>query len=512
MRKWGPLVAVCLGTFMLLVDVTIVVVALPEIGGALGASLSDMQWVIDAYALAMAALLLGAGAAADVVGRRRLYLAGTGLFATASLACGLATGPAVLNTMRAVQGVGGAAMFATSLSLLGAAYRGRDRSLAFGVWGAVAGASAALGPVLGGVLTEHLDWRWIFFANLPVSAVALWITLRTVTESAHRGARRIDWAGMAAFAVCAGAATFAVVRVGVVGWESAQTAAAFAVSAAALCAFVVAERRAVHPLIDLSLFRRRSFVSVMAGALAFNAAAFGVLPYTSIWLQTLLGLSPVGAGLALLPLAATSFVVAAVSGRLLHDAPPRLVIGGGLLLVGGGVLAQGALGPDSGWPALVPGLLVTGAGVGLVSQGISAAALACVPPRNAGMAGGAVGTFRQLGFALGVAVFGAVATSRMEHSLVGSTDAPAAAARALAGGAARQLAGRVPDGTLHTAFASGLNAAALAAGVTGVLAGLAVLAFVRTSARADLAAGNAHLGNASGGLIVDVGERDRPTK
>ncbi|MEU8892735.1 MFS transporter [Streptomyces sp. NPDC048442] len=482
MRKWGPLTAVCLGTFMLLLDVTIVIVALPDMAHSLGASLSDLQWVIDSYALALAALLLGAGAAADVTGRRRVYVAGTAVFALASLACGLASSPAVLIAMRALQGVGGAAMFATTLSLLAAGYQGRDRSVALGVWGAVSGAAAAIGPVLGGVLTQALDWRWIFFVNLPVSALAIWVTLRTVPESRGRGERRIDWAGTVAFAVFAGALTFAVVRAGAEGWASAPTAVTLAVAVLALAVFVVVEERVAQPLLDLRLLRRPSFAVVMLGALAFNATAFGVLPYTSIWLQTLLGMSPVRGGLVVLPLAAASFVVAAAGGRLLHGAPARLVIGGGLVLIGGGALAQTMLDADSGWAVLVPGFVVAGIGVGLVAPALAGAALASVPPRNAGMAGGAVNTFRQLGFALGVAVFGTVLTSRMADSLLGATgDARTAreAAHALAGGGAAALRGRIPDGELHAAFASGLSGAALVAGTAGVLAGLAVLLFLR---------------------------------
>ncbi|MFF0745960.1 MFS transporter [Streptomyces sp. NPDC004111] len=482
MRKWGPLTAVCLGTFMLLLDVTIVIVALPDIAGSLGASLSELQWVIDIYALALAALLLGAGAAADVTGRRRVYVAGTVLFALASLACGLATGPVMLIAVRGLQGVGGAAMFATTLSLLGASYQGRDRSVALGVWGAVSGAAAAIGPVLGGVLTQALDWRWIFLVNLPVSAAAVWMTVRYVPRTGGRGGQRVDWAGTAAFALFAGALTLAVVRADSVGWASTTTLSTLTVAVLALVAFVVVERRAAHPLLDLRLLRRPSFAAVMVGALAFNAAAFGVLPYTSIWLQTLMGMSPVRGGLVVLPLAVASFVVAAIGGRLLHGASPRLVIGGGLVLIGGGALAQSVLAADSGWAVLVPGFVLVGIGVGLLSPALAGAALASVPARNAGMAGGAVNTFRQLGYALGVAAFGTVVTSRMADSLRAVTgDARSAreAAHALAGGGADALRGRLPDEALHAAFAAGLDGAALAAGATGILAGLAVLLFLK---------------------------------
>ncbi|GHC58094.1 MFS transporter [Streptomyces flavofungini] len=483
MRTWGPLTAVCLGTFMLLLDVTIVVVALPDMARALDASLSDLQWVIDGYALALAALLLGVGAAADVLGRRRIQVAGTVVFALASLGCGLASNAEVLVAARAVQGLGAAAMFATTLPLLGAAYQGKQRSVALGVWGAVSGGAAALGPIVGGLLTEGPGWRWIFFVNLPVSVAAVWLTLRLVPESAQTAhsaqskgpaARRVDWAGTVTFALFAGALIFGAVRASTVGWTSARTGATFLVAMLALVAFVVVERRAAHPLIDLRLLRKPAFTGVLLGAIGYNAAAFGVIPYLSIWLQTVLGMSPVRGSLVLLPLAATSFVVAAVGGRLLHGAPARYVIGVGLLLIGAGCLAMAVLDADSSWGALVPGLTLAGIGTGLVSPGLAGAALAALPPENAGMAGGAVNTFRQLGYALGVALFGTVLTSRMQDS-IGQE-----AAHTAAGGGASALEGTVSAHSVREAFAAGLNGASLTAGAVGVAAGLAVLLMVRT--------------------------------
>ncbi|MEU1347484.1 MFS transporter [Streptomyces sp. NPDC005776] len=474
MRKWGPLVAVCLGTFMLLLDVTIVIVALPDMARVLGASLSDLQWVIDGYALALAALLLGIGAAADRFGRRRVHVAGVVLFAVASLGCGLASSPALLVAARGVQGVGAAAMFATTLPLLASVYRDRERSVALGLWGAVSGGAAAVGPVVGGLLTEGPGWRWIFFVNLPVSVAAIWLTARTVPESRGARDRRIDWAGTVSFAVFAAAATYAVVRAGSLGWTSASTLVTFGIAALALLCFVRVERRVEHPLLELSLFRKSAFTGVMAGAFAYNLAAFAVLPYTSIWLQTVLGLSPVQGGLALLPLAATAFVVAAVGGRLLHGVQPRLTIGVGLVLIGVGTLGQAVLGAGSSWPALLPGLVVAGIGTGLVTPALAGAALASVPPQRAGMAGGAVNTFRQLGYALGVAVLGTVVTSRIGETL-GEEQS-----HGLAGGGAPGLrAAGVPEHALRAAFASGLNTAAVVAGVVGVVAGVAVLLLVR---------------------------------
>ncbi|GHI03016.1 multidrug MFS transporter [Streptomyces cellostaticus] len=474
MRRWGTLTAVCLGTFMLLLDVTIVVVALPDMAGALHASLSDLQWVVDGYALALAALLLGVGAAADILGRRRVHVAGVVLFAVASLLCGLASGPGVLVAARALQGVGAAAMFATTLPLLGSVYQGPQRSAALGVWGAVSGGAAAVGPVLGGLLTEGPGWRWIFFVNLPVSVVEVWLTLRVVPESRGPRGMRVDWAGTAAFAGFAGGVTYAVVRAGEDGWTAPWALTAFACAALALVVFVLVERRAAHPLLDLALLRKPAFVGVMAGAFAFNGVAFGVTPYLSIWMQTLLGMSPVRSGLTLLPLTVAAMIVAVLVGRLLHGVPARLTIGGGLLLIGSGNLCQAVLDAGSGWTALVPGFVLVGVGTGFVSPTVAGAALAAVPTERAGMAGGAVNTVRQLGYALGVAVFGTVLTSRMTGTL------PHGAAHALAGGEAAALRGSVSGHTLRAAFASGLNGTLVVAGLLGIAAGALVLLLVRT--------------------------------
>ncbi|MER5198968.1 MFS transporter [Streptomyces sp. NPDC002755] len=473
MRTWGPLTAVCLGTFMLLLDVTIVIVALPDMARALHASLSDLQWVVDGYALALAALLLGAGATADILGRRRVHVVGVVVFAVASLLCGLASGPDTLVAARALQGVGAAAMLATTLPLLGSVYQGRQRSAALGVWGAVSGAAAAVGPVLGGLLTEGPGWRWIFYVNLPVSVVAVWLTLKAVPESRGPRGMRVDWAGTATFAVFAGGTAYAVVRAGEDGWTASATLTSFGLAALALVCFVLAERRAAHPLLDLSLLRRPAFVGVMVGALAFNGVAFGVTPYLSIWMQTLLGMSPVRGGLTLLPMTMAAMVTAVVVGKRFHGVPARLTIGGGLLLIGAGCFCQAVLGAGSDWTALVPGFVLVGIGTGFVAPTVAGAALAAVEPARAGMAGGAVNTVRQLGYALGVAVFGTVVTSRMTDTL------PHDASHALAGGGAGALRGTFSEHTLRAAFASGLDTALVAAGCAGMVAAALVLVLVR---------------------------------
>jgi len=309
MRKWWPLVAICLGTFMLLVDVTIVNVALPSMAGGLHTSFASLQWVIDGYALALAALLLGVGSVADLVGLRRAYLAGLGVFAVASLVCGLAPGAGLLVGARVVQGVGGAAMFATTGALISSSYQGRDRGTAYGWWGAVSGAAAAVGPVIGGLLVQGLSWRWIFFVNLPISGIAIVMTVRYLRPDGTGSRRRPDLIGTFAFTAAASCLTYALIRAGEHGWATASTYLLMLAAAVSLAVFLVAESRSDHAMLDLALFRGRSFVGTMVAALLINFAAFAALTYSSIWLQTVLGLSPLQAGLTGLPLAATAFVV-----------------------------------------------------------------------------------------------------------------------------------------------------------------------------------------------------------
>lgn len=489
MRKWLPLTAVCLGAFMLLVDVTIVTVALPDMAADMASDtpaggFSGLQWVMDIYALALAAMLLGAGSLADRIGRRRVYLGGLGLFAAASLACGLASGPAALIAFRAVQGIGGAAMFATTMALLSSAYQGRDRGVAFGVWGAVNGAAAAAGPVIGGLLTEQFGWRWIFFINLPVCALAVYVTLKAVSESRDPHAKGLDLPGMATFTTGAGAVTYALIRVGENGWTSATTLGLFALSAAAFAAFVLVELRSSRPMLDLSLFRSPTFVAVMAAALLMSGAAFGYMMYVSLWLQSAEGMGPVAAGLTMLPMSLAAFVVAAVTGKLMHGAPARITIGGGLFLIGAGALLMGwMLDAGDGWTALAAGLAVTGLGVGMISPALAAAAMGAVPPARAGMAGGALNTARQLGMALGIAVLGAVFQSGLEDGLAGSGQ-PHGTAGVLAGGGAGQLLHAAPAAGhwVEAAFASGLRDTFWVSGAMGLAGALILIVLVRRPA------------------------------
>ncbi|GAA1386074.1 MFS transporter [Kitasatospora putterlickiae] len=497
MRIWGPLAAICLGTFMLLVDVTIVLVALPSMSGSLDASLSQLQWVADGYALAVAAALLGAGMLADLHGRRRVYVAGLLVFAVASVACALSPDMGWLITARLVQGVGAAAMFATTLSLISTLYSGRRLGTAFGVWAAVAASAAALGPVLGGLLTDALDWRWIFYVNVPVTALALWMTFRYVPRSTpvKDATRRLDVPGLLLFALGAGGLVYALTESHSHGWTSAATLAPLGAALLAFAAFVGVQKRSAHPLLDLSLFRRPAFTAAMITIAVGEAAVYGILPYTSMWLQSVRHLSPIGAGLVVLPHALAAALVAIVSGRWMPKPSPRVGATLGLFLAGLGLSAEGFLGPDSGWPALIGGLVLSGLGMGLVFQVAAALALGSVPYDRAGMASGTYSTVEQLGYACGVAVFGTLAVSTMGRSLEDEVTDPHRAAQALSSGGADGLIAAAPAGqrdalehTLRAVFADGHNALALTAGALAIVGAALVLVLTwRTDSQSSAA-------------------------
>ncbi|HEU5031467.1 MAG TPA: MFS transporter [Spirillospora sp.] len=403
MRRWTPLAAVCLGSFMFIVDTTIVAVALPSVARGLHTSLPGLQWVANIYTLVLAVLMLPAGSLADRYGHRATYIAGLVIFAAASAGCALAPDAATLIAARAVQGIGGAALAVTAFSLLGAVYQGPALGTAMGVWGAVSGLGGAAGPMLGGALTAALGWRAIFLVNLPVTLLTLVLTVKAIGRG-ERAARPapLDPAGMALFAVCAGALTAALTRAGTDGWGSPPVLAGLAAALAALAAFVALELRRRHPMLDLRLFRDAAFSVVMICVLA-SSAAFACLIYTSIWLQSAVGLGPVRAGLALMPMALTTFAVSTASGRRVS---PRTAVTAGLLLSGVGCALQAHLDGGSGASAITLGLVVTGAGVGLMIPAMGAAVMTAAPPERRGMAAGAMTTFRQLGQTLGVAALG----------------------------------------------------------------------------------------------------------
>ena len=493
--RWWTLIAVCVGTFMLLLDVTVVMVVLPEVQRGLHASLSDLQWVVDAYALTLAAFLLTAGSLADRFGRRRLYVVGVALFAAASLVCGLAGSPEFLVAARAVQGIGGALMFATALALLGHEYGGRDRRVAFAVWGAVTGVALGVGPVVGGALSQGLSWRWIFYVNLPIAVVATAIALRRTPESRDPRAPGVDWPGVVTLSAGLGALVFGLIRGNPDGWGSTHVVAALVGGPALLALFVLVEHRRHEPMFDLALLRKPAFVGGSIAGLAVSGSIVSLLLYLVLYLQNVLGYSALETGVRLLCFSGAIVVFGAISGRLSDAVPARARLGAGLLLVGGGLLWMRGLTAASDWTALLAGLIASGAGVGLVNPALASTAVDVVPAHRAGMGSGVNSTFRQVGIATGIAALGAVFQHQVSSGVatalgrvpgIGAATVHRAADAVSSGQAAALLHSLPPERravaahVARTAFTGALNDVLLIAAIVA-LAGAALAAvLVRT--------------------------------
>jgi EmrB/QacA subfamily drug resistance transporter len=490
-RKWWTLLVVCVGSFMLLLDVTIVNVALPEIERDLGATLTDLQWVIDSYVLALASLTLIAGSLGDRLGRRRVFVAGLGLFTVASLLAGFATDPLQLELGRALQGIGGAAMFGTVLALIAQEFAPGERAVALGAWGATVGAGVAIGPLVGGVVVEELGWEWIFFINIPIGIAAIAVTLARVADSREAVRGRLDWPGVATLASGLFLLVFGLVRGNGEGWSSPGIVAALAGAGLLLAAFVAIELRREEPLLDVRLFRIPAFAGASLAAVAISASLFSLLLYFVLYLQNVLGYSPLQTGLRLLPITLAAFFFAPVAAKLAERVPLRVFLGGGLAIVGTGLLVMHGIDADSEWTALVVGFVLAGAGAGLVNPTLAEAAMGVVPRERAGVATGINNTFRQIGIAVGVAVLGALLQSRVETKLDETLATGPAAVRPLAGNLAEAVSSgnseavlaRAPEGTdaflataAREAFVSGLNEILLVAAAVALVG--SVLSFV----------------------------------
>jgi EmrB/QacA subfamily drug resistance transporter len=498
-QKWWTLVAVCVGIFMLLLDITVVNVALPQIQRSLHSSFGDLQWVVNAYALTLAALLLTAGAIADLVGRRRVFAIGLVLFTAASLACGLSGTALTLNLARAVQGIGGAIMLATSLALIADAFRGRERGTAFAAYGAVIGAAVAVGPLVGGALTSGLGWRWIFFVNVPIGVGAAVLTLTQVSESRDHDATGVDWLGLTSFSGALFLFVYALIRGNDKGWGSAEILGCLAGSVVLLGAFVVAELRQQRPMFDLALLRRPAFAGVSLVAFAMSASMYSLFLFLTLYIQNVLGYGPFQAGLRFLPMTLLLFLVAPISGRLTVHVPVRLILGVGLVLTAAGLALMSGLGAGSGWTHLLPGFIVGGIGIGIVNPALAATAVGVVPHNRSGMASGINNTFRQVGIVTGIAGLGAI----FQHEVSTRTQAPLQRSGQLgailhathgqlqstfASGSTGRLAQALPPvlrnalvRSFHGAFTGALNEILLIAAGVAVLGAVGALALVRRS-------------------------------
>jgi EmrB/QacA subfamily drug resistance transporter len=439
-RKWRTLIIVCVAIFMLLLDITIVNVALPRIQRDLDTSFTDLQWVVDAYSLMLATVMLTAGSLGDLLGRKRVFLAGVGLFTIASALCGSATTPLFLNLARGAQGIGGAIMFAVSLALLSQEFHGRERGTAFGIWGATIGAAVAIGPLAGGLLTSGLGWRWIFFVNLPIGIALVYFGWRVLVESRDETHGGIDVPGLLTLSAGLFALVLALLRGNDWGWSSGRVVGLFVGAVALLVAFTLIELRREHPMFDPRLFGVPAFAGAQITAFAISSAMFAQFLFLTLYLQNVLGLSPIQTGLRFLPLSVVSFFVAPLSGRLSGTIPIRALLGVGLALNGVALLLMHGVTTSSHWTTLLAGFIVAGIGIGMVNPPLATTAVSVVEPRRAGMAAGANNTFRQVGIATGIAGLGAL----FQHSI--ATRVPANLVHATASG--------LGD---HAAFIHGLN-------------------------------------------------------
>jgi EmrB/QacA subfamily drug resistance transporter len=446
----------------------------------------------------LAVLLLTAGVVGDTYGRRVVFAVGLGIFTLASLVCGLSTTPLMLNIARAVQGVGGSVMFATAVALIAAAFEGRERGTAFGIYGAVLGGAVAVGPLIGGVLTSGLGWRWIFFVNIPIGIVAVAITLTKIRESHEPGERTVDWIGVVFFCASLFCLVLALIRGNADGWTSALILTLFGISALTMSLFILTELRVRHPMLDLGLFRRPAMSGVSIAAFTLAASIFAMFLYITFYVQDALGYSPLAAGVRFLPITIVAFVVAPFAGKLTVQIQSRFPMSIGLGLIAVGLLLMATTAPDSTWTQLLPGFIVTGAGIGLINPVLASASVAVVPVERSGMGSGANFTFRQVGIATGIAGLGAIFANRIQHHTAAALNATSAGREvvhhggsalsgALQSGSVREAVGAIPnaqarDALLHAyriGFSQSFNELALIGAAVAFVGAIAALVLVR---------------------------------
>ncbi|WP_431044505.1 MFS transporter [Streptomyces sp. P1-3] len=493
-RGW-TLAAVCVATFMLMLDLTVVNVALPDMRTDFDASFSELQWVLDAYALGLAVFLLTAGSLADRLGRKRVFNAGFVIFVLASLACGIAPDALFLSVARGVQGIGGAVLFAIGPALIGHEYRGKDRGWAFGVFGGVVGLAIAFGPLIGGALTEGLTWRWIFLVNVPIGLAALLMGALRMRESRDPLAQRVDWWGLSTFSGALGLLVLGFLRGEAEGWGSTPIVAMFTFSAVLFAVFWLIERRlGERAMLQLALFRNVTFNGISIVTLLCAAATMSAIFLQISYVQNVLGFSAWETGVRFLPLTLTLFVAAAVAGSLTTRMPQRVLVGLSLASIAVGLALVTMVDADSAWTALLPSMFGIGLGMGLFNPPRASLSIAVVEPSKAGMASGIGETFQQVGVAVGIAAFGALFQARVTHLFVDSAAGQALGGRAeefgeavAAGGGTEAAAGiRQPelaaqlDQAARTAFTDGLNDVMLVCAALAALGALIAFAFIRT--------------------------------
>ncbi len=411
-RKWWTLAALSFALFMIMLDNTVVNVALPSIQRDLGIGISELEWIVTAYALSFAVFLLTGGKLADRYGRRRVFLIGLTVFTLSSLACGLAGSAGLLIGARAVQGVGAALMMPATLSIISAVFPARERGTAIGIWAGVSAMALAIGPLIGGVLTEKVNWNWIFYINVPVGILGIIAAFILVPESRDMSAeQRLDLPGLITSAVAVFALTYALIEANAYGWTSARILGLFALFAVSLLAFVLLELHQRAPMLDLSLFKNSTFAGANTVALMVSLAMFGVFFFISLFMQNILHYSAIKAGATFLPMTILIILVAPLAGALSDRLGSRLLMTGGMILVAGSLVVFAQLDQSSGFWNILPGLLIGGVGMAMTMSPMTSATLSAVPVDKAGVASGVLNTFRQVGGSLGIAIGGAILAS-----------------------------------------------------------------------------------------------------
>jgi len=424
-RKWWTLGALSFALFMIMLDNTIVNVALPAIQADLGIDVSELEWTVTAYALTFAVLLLTGGKLGDLYGRRRIFTIGLLIFTASSLSCGLSSSAPELIASRAVQGVGSALMMPATLSIITATFAARQRGMAIGIWAGVSAMALAIGPLLGGVITQHISWNWIFFVNVPIGILAVVVSIVVIPESRDTAKeQRLDLPGLVSSGVGLLALVYALTEAHSHGWTSPLILGLFAVAVVALGTFVLLELHQRLPMLDLSLFRNGTFTGANIVAILVTLAMFGIFVFFPIYMQTFRGWSPIQAGAALLPWTLLVVIFAPIAGKLSDRVGSRWLIAGGMTVVALCCLDLSTITVDSSFWHMLPGFILGGLGMSFVMTPMSAAVMRAAPVDKAGVASGVLNTFRQVGVALGIAIMGAIITNRAAAAAAGGADAP----------------------------------------------------------------------------------------
>jgi EmrB/QacA subfamily drug resistance transporter len=407
-KKWWTLAAVSFGLFMIMLDNTVVNVALPSIQRDLDSDLSELEWIVTGYALTFASLMLVGGKVADAYGRRLIFVVGIAVFTVASLLCGLATSSEMLIGARVLQGAGAALMNPATLSIIAATFPPRQRGTAIGIWAGVSALALAIGPLVGGLITEHIHWSWIFFVNIPVGVVGVAASFLLIDESRDETHASLDLPGLAASAVGLFALTYGLIEANTYGWSSPRIVGAFALSAISLASFVVLERRRRDPMLPLELFRSGTYTGANLVVLLVALAMFGVFFFVSLYMQNVLGYSAVETGAAFLPMTILIILVAPVAGRSSDRFGSRGLMTVGMLLVALQLVMLSRLSADASFWNLLPALLIGGVGMAMTMTPSAAAATRSVPVDKAGVGAAVLNSARQVGGTMGIAVMGAI--------------------------------------------------------------------------------------------------------